>query len=322
MFKSPIDLYKQIKYIPCQAEILEELKFSLNENAYVPRFTLKNDEIFPDCPVNEPVKYSDALCIKAIKYGMIFLVNYKGVKDRSITGSERVTYFMVLGKSSKNRPLLRVYHLKGWSVSENNNIEKTWRMFRTDRILSMTFTGMFFRLPPEGYKAEDKGMVGGIIASADFSVIRRNQEELVRKMQIEDADDVNVTKDVVDTKGKRGVYTNKILVKDTNSQVDVLNVMDNAFISKIKDIDNLRITFLKSVYKNKRICILGAIGEKGKLVDIKVASNTGSATSTSAKTLGVYKVLDSITGSQFKKIKSIKGENMYDLYIFDKKIKK
>jgi hypothetical protein len=319
MFKTPFDIYKQVKYIPCQAEILEDLNFILNENAYVPRFSLKNDEIFPDCPVNEPIKYSDALCIKAIKYGMIFLVNYKGEKDKSITGSERVTYFMVLGKSSKNRPLLRVYHLKGWSVSENNNIEKTWRMFRTDRILSMTFTGMFFRLPPEGYKAEDKGMVGGIIAAADFSVIRRNQEELVRKMQIEDADDVNVTKST-DTKGKRGVYTNKILVKDTNSEVDVLNVMDNAFIAKIKDIDNLRITFLKSVYKNKRICILGAIGEKGKLIDIKVG--TGSGTGTGSKTLGIYKVLDSITGSQFKKIKNIKGDNLYALYIFDKKIKK
>ena len=256
MFKSIALQQEYRKYIISQKEILDELSFTMNENSYVPRFTLKGDDIFPDCPVNEPMKYTDALCIKAIKYGMIFLVNYKGSKDKSITGSERVVYFMVLGKSSKNRPLLRVYHLKGWSVTENNNIEKTWRMFRTDRILSMTFTGAFFRLPPEGYKQQDKGMVGGIIASADFSVIRRNQEELVRKMQIQDTEDVNLTSNVQEEEKKstRGTYQNKILVKDTNSQVDVLNIMDNAYISKIKDLDNLRITFLKSVYKNKRIC--------------------------------------------------------------------
>lgn len=302
-----------VRYIINQPNILDEMTFSLNEeNAYVPRFTLKGDEIFPDVPINEPIKYSDAIAIKAIKYGMIFLVNYKGAKDKSITGSERVAYFMVLGKSSKNRPLLRVYHLKGWSVSENNDIEKTWRMFRTDRILSMTFTGMFFRLPPDGYKQVDRGMVGGIIAAADFSVIRRNQEELVRKMKIDDSDNVNVT---TQSKNKNTTGNTKIVVNDTDTKIDILNIMDNAYISKIKDLDNLRITFLKSVYKDTKICILGALGEKDKLVDIRIGG-----TGTSSKKLGTFKVLDSISGKMFKKIKKVKGDSVYDLYIFDKKI--
>jgi hypothetical protein len=36
--------------------------------------------------------------------------------------------------------------------------------------------------------------------------------------------------------------------------------------------------------------------------------------------LGVYKVLDSTTGQVLKSIKKVKGNAIYDLYIFDKKI--
>ena len=36
--------------------------------------------------------------------------------------------------------------------------------------------------------------------------------------------------------------------------------------------------------------------------------------------LGVYKVLDSITGDVLKSIKRVKGNSVYDLYIFDKKL--
>jgi hypothetical protein len=36
--------------------------------------------------------------------------------------------------------------------------------------------------------------------------------------------------------------------------------------------------------------------------------------------LGVYKVLDSITGDVLKSIKNVKGNSVYDLYVFDKKL--
>lgn len=306
------DFYKEKIFIPNQDVILDECEYQLNEaDAFVPRFSLKNTEIFPDIPVNEPIKYSDAIATKAIKYGMIFLVNYKGEKDKSITGSERVTYFMVLGKSAKLKPLLRVYHLKGWSVSQNNNIEKTWRMFRTDRILSMTFTGAFFRLAPEGYNKDDKGMVGGIIASADFNNIRKNQEQLVNSLKIQDSDDVSMSS-----------VSNKpatIYVNDTNTEVDILNPLDNAYIAKISDLDNLRITFLKSIYKDIRICVLGALGKAGNIVNVRVMN---SETSKSSKVLGTYKVLDSISGKDLKRIKKLKGDSMFKLYIFNKKDEK
>jgi hypothetical protein len=35
--------------------------------------------------------------------------------------------------------------------------------------------------------------------------------------------------------------------------------------------------------------------------------------------LGVFKVMDSITGNVLKSIKNVKGNSKYKLYIFDKK---
>lgn len=283
----------------------QPLLTKLNEDdSYIPRFTPKSIEIFEDIPVNEPLKYSDALVIKGIKNGMIFLVNYRGEKDKLMSGHERVAYFMVLGKSTKGKTLLRVYHLNGWSVSQNTNINKTWRMFRTDRILSLTFTGSFFRLPPEGYNANDKGMTGGIIASADFTIIRNNQEKLLRSLKIQDKNDVNI-------ESENNQKTN-ILVTDTKSILNVLNPMDNAFVASIKDIDNLRLTFLKSLNNNERIAILGAMGKPNNIVHIKEKGTN--------KEIGTYKVLDSITGKMLKSIKNIKTDADFKLYIFDKKL--
>ena len=36
--------------------------------------------------------------------------------------------------------------------------------------------------------------------------------------------------------------------------------------------------------------------------------------------LGVYKVLDSVTGDVLKRIKNVKGNKVYELFLFDKKI--
>ena len=113
---------------------------------------------------------------------MIFLINYKGEKDKHFAGHERVIYPMVLGRSSKGKPLIRGWHLNGWSVSKNRHINKIWRLFRADRILSMTFTGSFYRLAPTGYNMNDKGMRGGIISKADFNAIRKNQQNLVQQL--------------------------------------------------------------------------------------------------------------------------------------------
>jgi hypothetical protein len=278
--------------------------YDLIENQeFIPRFSLKNVKDIANIPINKPIKYSDDLMAKAIKYGMMFLINYKGEEDKHFAGHERVIYPMVLGRSSKGKTLLRGWHLNGWSVSQRRHINKIWRLFRTDRILSMTFTGSFYRLPPSGYNMNDKGMRGGIIARADFNEIRRNQQNLVNQNKIQNREEV--------TMGDEERKFVSIRVKDTKSQLDLTKPMENAYINNIKDTEGLRLSFLRSIYGNKYIAVLGALGQPGNTV--KVFTEQGTQ-------IGVFKVLDSITGQVLKSIKNVKGNILYDLYLFDKKM--
>lgn len=285
-------------------EYIIKENFNLKEdNVYVPRFKLKDVKEIADLPINQPVKPSNEVLIKAIKYGMVFLITYKGEKNKHFAGNERVIYPLVIGKSSKGKILLRGYHLNGWSVSSNRHMTKIWRMFRVDRILSITFIGSFFRLPPAGYNMNDKGMRGGIIARADFNEIRKNQYNLVKNNQIQNKEDITLSDE-----DRKFV---SIKVSSTETKVDLKQPFENSYINNFKDTRNLRISFLKSIYGNKYLAILNSIGQPGNTV--KVVSDKGFS-------LGIFKVLDSINGDVLKKIKNIKGNTVYDLYIFDKKI--
>ena len=275
----------------------------LEDKEYVSRFSLKNVKDIANIAINEPIKYSDSIAIKAIKYGMIFLINYKGEEDNHFAGHERAVYFMVLGRSSKGKVLLRAWHLNGWSVSQKRHTEKIWRLFRTDRILSMTFTGSFYRLAPVGYNMNDKSMRGGIIAKADFNEIRRNQQALVNQNKIQNREEVTLGDEV-----RKSVT---IRAKNTESILDLNSPLNNAYVNNIKDIATTKVSFLKSIYGNKYIAVLGALGQPGNTV--KVLDDKGI-------NIGVYKVLDSTTGQVLKNIKKVKGNAIYDLYIFDKKI--
>lgn len=283
--------------------VLKENYDLIEDREYVPRFSLKNIKEIGNIPINEPIKYSDEVMIKAIKYGMIFLLNYKGEKDSHFAGHERVIYPMVLGRSSKGKTLLRGWHLNGWSVSQRRHINKIWRLFRTDRILSMTFTGSFYRLPPAGYNADDKGMRGGIVAKADFNQIRRNQQSLINQNKIQNREEITIGDD------KRKFAT--IKVKETNTQLDLSKPLDNAYINNAKDLAGVRVSFCKSIYGTKYIAVLGALGQPGNTV--KVLDEKGTQ-------IGVFKVLDSTTGNILKNIKSVKGNKIYDLYLFEEKI--
>jgi hypothetical protein len=288
---------------PIEFVIKESYNDLKEDREFVPRFSLKNIKDFQDVPINEPIKYDEKLFIKAIQYGMIFLINYKGEKDKHFAGHERVIYPMVLGRSSKGKTLVRGWHLNGWSVSKNRHINKIWRLFRADRILSMTFTGSFYRLAPVGYNMNDKGMRGGIIAKADFNAIRRNQQNLVQKNIVQNREEVSLS-----DQSRQFV---SIRVKDTSSKLDLTKPLENAYVNNLKNVENVRISFLKSIYGNKYLAILGAMGEPGNTV--KILDDKGV-------NIGVYKVLDSTTGQVLKSIKKVKGNAVYDLYIFDKKI--
>jgi hypothetical protein len=273
------------------------------DSVYIPRFKLKDVTQIADIPINEPIKPTNEIIIKAIKYGMIFLINYKGEKDKYFAGHERVAYPMVLGRSTQGKLLLRGYHLNGWSVSANRHVNKIWRLFRVDRILSITFIGSFYRLPPAGYNMEDKGMRGGIIARADFNEIRRNQQTLVKAQQIQNKEEVTLSDE------ERKFISVK--VKSTSTNLDLTNPLENAYVNNLKDLRNVRVSFLKSIYGNKYIAILGALGQTGNTV--KVINEKGT-------NLGVYKVLDGVTGDVLKRIKNVKGNKVYELFLFDKKI--
>ncbi len=284
--------------------IVKEHYNLIEDNEFIPRFSLKNVQEISNIPINQPIKYSDEVMIKAIKYGMIFLINYKGEKDKHFAGHERVIYPLVLGRSEKGKVLLRGWHLNGWSVSNKRHINKIWRLFRTDRILSMTFTGSFYRLPPAGYNMNDKGMRGGIIAKADFNEIRRYQQALVKQNKIQNREEVTLG-------GKDGGTFASIQVKETDTQLDLMKALENTYINNTKDVAGLRITFLKSVYGNKYAAILGAMGQPG---------NTVRIITDKMNNLGVYKVLDSVSGDVLKSVKNVKGNSVYDLFIFDKKL--
>lgn len=288
---------KSIEYV------IKENYELVEDNEFIPRFSLRNIKDFEKIPINEPVKFSEDLMIKAIKYGMIFLINYKGEDDSHFAGHERVIYPLVIGRSSKGKVLIRGWHLNGWSVSQKRHINKIWRLFRADRILSMTFTGSFYRLPPAGYNMNDRGMRGGIIAKADFNEIRRHQQNLVKQNKIQNRDEVTLG-----TEERKFV---SIRVKETNTKLDLLKAIDNPYVKNIKDSAGLRLSFCKSIYGNIYIAILGALGQPGNTV--KISTEKG-------KQLGVFKVLDSITGQVLKNIKNVKGNSIYDLYVFDKKL--
>lgn len=289
---------KPVQLIPSQKFTTKYIK---EDQAYIPRFSYKS-EVFPDIPINKPMKFSEKILLRAIKYGMVMLIRYKGAEDKAPNGHERVIYPLVSGYSAKGNPLIRAWHLSGWSVSKNTYAKKIWRMFRADRILSITFTGTFFRLAPKDYNPKDKGMRGGIVASADFNSIRQNQKALLATNKVQNAEEVTLDKD--------GEFAT-VIVKDLNSVLDLNSPLENAFINNLKDIDSLRITFLKSVYGNKYVAILGSIGKPNRTVKLK--TNKGSV-------LGTYKVLDSITGDILKKKIKLKGNSEYNLYEFVKKL--
>jgi hypothetical protein len=275
---------------------------------YVPRFSIKkySHPIFAEFPPNQELKYNRDLMVKAIEYGMILMVQYRGdsgeSEDKFVQGHQRVIYPLVVGTSAKGKPLLRAYHLKGWSVSKNGNINKEWRMFRTDRILSMSFTGSFFRMPPDGYNSKDKGMRGGIIKAANFDEIIRYQKSLIQKDVIQNKREV-----VLDEKKKIVVVQTDL----TNTVLNLANPFDNPNINK-DDLKLMRITFLKSIHDGKYIAIVGALGQKGHLV--KITSR--------GKYLGTFRVLKAVMGDHLDKphLRKIEGKDEFDLHIFIKKI--
>ena len=269
--------------------------------------------IIPNFPINKPVKFNEELLKKAIKYGLVILINYRGDKDKWRGGRERTIQPMVLGvnKNTKNM-LIRGWHLEGWSVSQRADTKKVWRLFKTDNIVSMTFTGNFFRLPPQGYKMNDRVMTERIIAKADFNEIRRNQDILLKGGKIQPDDETTISK----TSG--GVIS--IEITNSNSQIDLKNPYKNLLNNKnnldqvrfLKDTNTLSMKFsvMKSMFGNKYLVIVGAIGTINKQVKVYDGK----------KLIGNYRAIKSFLGSDLNRHKIVDNKSIFDLYVFNRKL--
>jgi hypothetical protein len=151
---------------------------------------LEGADLIKEWPINKAIQPNLKKLVKAIRYGMVIMIEYKGAEDDHPSGHERVIYPMVLGKSKDGKYLLRGYHFTGWSMSERSVTDKVWRMFRGDRIKNMTFTGSFYKLAPDGYNKNDSGMAT-IVVKADINNIIRNQEKIKGNADLEFDDEAN-----------------------------------------------------------------------------------------------------------------------------------
>lgn len=260
-------------------------------------------DLVPGFPVNKPLKFNEGLMVKAIQNGMIVLINYAGDKDEWKGGRERVIYPMVLGINRNTRNmLLRGWHLNGWSVHEKRNVEKVWRLFKTVNIKSMMFTGDFYRLPPVGYRMNDRAMTERIIAQADFNIIRRNQQALLNEGKIELEEEQRV--------GTENKTVVKIDIRPTDTTIDLRNPWENTLMDRRK-IDDIRITVMKSVLGNDYLAILGAYGTEGRVA--KVFEDK--------KLVGTYKVIRALVGKDLQTVKVVNGQTTFKLWLFSKVMK-
>jgi len=259
-------------------------------------------DLVPGFPVNKPLPFNQGLMIKAVQNGMIILINYKGDKDEWRGGRERVIYPMVLGvNKNTGNMLLRGWHLNGWSVKERRNTEKVWRLFKTVNIKSMLFTGDFYRLPPVGYRLNDRAMTERIIIQADFNLIRRNQQNLLNEGKIELEEEQQVTAD-----------TNRVVKIDIRTTDTELNLRDpwvNTLMDRTK-VEETRVTIMRSVMGNEYIAILGAAGTEGRVAKVFEGQ----------KLIGTYKVLKAIIGKEILNTKVVNGQYNFKLFLFNKKM--
>lgn len=295
---------KEYKFDPKQIKVFGP---KINEAQQI------DPNIIPNFPINKPVKYSEDLMKKAIKYGLVILFNYRGDKDAWKGGRERTIQPMVLGvnKNTKNM-LVRGWHLEGWSVSQRAETKKVWRLFKTDNIVSMTFTGNFFRLPPQGYKMNDRIMTEKIIAKADFNEIRKNQNILLKGGQIQPEEETTISTPT------GGVVS--IELSNSNSQIDFKNPYKNLLINK-KNLDTVRFmsdtstkamkfSVMRSMFGNKYLAIVGAVGTIGRQVKVYDGKTL----------LGNYKCIKSFLGTELVNNKIIDGKSIFDLYVFNRKL--
>lgn len=274
-------------------------------------YEAKSMDIVPGFSVNKRMKYNRSKMIEAIQNGMIIQIVYRGDKDEYRGGRPRIIYPMVLGvNKNTGNELIRGWHLEGYSVSVGRETERVWRLFKAVNILWMEFTGNFFRLPPKGYKMQDRVMTERTIQRADFNVIRRNQDRLVQagKIEIEGKDKIK--------QGEPG-KPSRIRVKNTNQVLSLKDIFAFPLIKK-NQLKNLKISFLKKTFGDEYLAVLGAIGTEGGTVQVYDGN----------KLLGTYRTVKAALGDELKKMTTVKfkdsgrdlEQDEFPVYKFERKL--
>jgi hypothetical protein len=271
-----------------------------NDKVYSTKLRInENNNPVEGFDVNKTYKYDQSLMIKAIKNGMIINMLYKGEKDTSSNGSERTFCPLVLGinKNTKNY-LVRGFHLDGYSVGESRDVQKVWRLFNIDNIISMSFTGNFMRTSPKNYRMNDRVMSERTIQRADFNEIRRNQNRLIQSGVIEAEEEAQIN-----TK----LTIASINVEKSDVELDLKNPWKNNVLSdQQKNPSIVKVSILKSIMGDNYIAIIGAIGTLNR--SVKVYDNN--------VLIGTFKCLDAFTGDQFNKHRMVRNKSQFPIYLF------
>lgn len=249
----------------------------LNEKNMIKEAQMKND-LVPGFPINKLMKFTpqmdsklEPLLIKAIQYGMALTISYRGDKDKWRGGRIRTIYPMALGMNQNTgNKLLRTFHVEGWSVHKKKEVNDEWRLMKTTNILSIMFTGNFYRMAPAGYRLNDRIMTERMICQADFSIIRRNQQSLINEGKIEQ---------VVEKQDK------KLQAFNLNKTLDLKKPFEGF---EKQDLEKIEITVLKSIFskaENNYIAIIGVRGIKNHRVRVFTKESGGS------RELGNYMVV-------------------------------
>lgn len=283
----------------------ERTESTRNDMKFVPKKRLYEKvsrELVPGFPIGRTIPFDRGLMVKAIHYGMVIKVKYRGDKDDNRSGRDRTIYPMVLGINRNTRNLLlRAWHLEGYSVKEGAMTEKVWRLFKTSNIINMTFIGDFYRLPPIGYQMNDRIMTEITVARADFNVIRKNQNTLVEAGKIESEEKSKIS--------DANYKITSIVVRETNTTLNLANPFENANVDR-RNINTMKFSVLKSVYGDRHIVVLGAIGTPGRTVKLFMGRTL----------IGMYKTVKSFTGDQIGINRQINGVSEFDCYIFEKRL--
>ena len=154
---------------------------------------------------SEKVKFSKELMIQAIEQGKEIGLNFQSKNDKYTmpTTKARIVWPVSLGVNKKGKLVLRAEHVTGQSEKiaiqtgvRSAEASDEWRLFKTDNIKSMWFTGNNIGSLIPGYKPNDSAMIT-TLATYDAAKAKAFQNSEINNQNTEE--NPIVEKPVVDS---------------------------------------------------------------------------------------------------------------------------